>query len=1314
MIDAIKRLSLDIQKPNSREVIYSKKDDTGRIIQIVLSDGGRPYVISDECYAMFSAEKPDGNTVLNDCTIEGDIISYEFTPQTVSCPGVVNCEIKLYGRDDKLITSPAFKLIVADTVYQNGDPVESSKEATALTRLISDATEAIADSKAVADELMESKNSGEFDGERGTSIFKIKTAPAQFENTVNGVRVMFRVALDNVLSESKCDKILVGDILEYQYYHFPVVYVDEGYVYLQTATSIRGAEGPQGEQGPKGDPGEKGADGAQGARGEKGEKGEPGEPGERGPQGEQGPKGDPGEKGAEGAQGARGEKGEKGEPGEPGERGPQGEQGPQGDPGPEGPKGSDASVTKEKVLEVLGFTPVSEEVAKNIASQKVNYTDMLWMPTAEELFLCSEIVALDSSGQGGFENSSLWDLSAGDIVGVYFSDTKYNVTVRVDGDALDRIVVFGNLSFLDPLYPDTGEPFVIGSTGDFGHVLAPDYANLGPSIYIVKYGKANKIPEEFLPEPKQQVSPDWNAGEGENGHILNRTHYAEHGEVVLEEFTLKAGQRDLDQVFDLEPGQIYFVTWDGVNYQVVCKEVRIGDFNVMVTKYLGDMTEEDAWHPFVICVETFNDSIYRNIVAKNSAVDHTVKIEKANVKKLDDIYIPDSVVRSKDLTNEVDRALTEAKESGKFDGSDATVTKDNITKALGFTPASAEQLNQLSEQKADKATTLSGYGITDGATTSYVDGKVATIGQQTPIFVNSIEECTDTSKMYVLPDGYIYAYMLVTNTGPSYTNKMPLSINSDGSAYNNGLGYKTGYRLNSSGVETAAGSNLAVTGFIPAKLNDIIYVDNMGFKVDADDYSHAYLCTYDANFTLITSGSAKKLKTNVTTTVTVDGNGNLVSAKLDTTRNGNTTKTAYIRLSYCFDTQHLGTGNASDAIITVNEPIEGSSGTTTSYQWVSTGRSFVPNDNEDRIIALENANTLNKAKLNNHEARLSTLEGRKDNDIPDYVITESEEVIDKVISAQSGRTFTFGAITDLHYGNSSNTVGVENACKAMKYIDENIKLDAVAVLGDYTDGYPASGLSNAIGDFKAINKVLDGLRFAPNLRIQGNHDYYANNAPIINRFIQSYSEDVVWGDKLGGYFYKDFEEYKLRIICVNSTELDNANIACSAMQYQWFANSLDLTAKGNAGEWQILVLSHHPLDWYVTDGRFIFCRILDNYVKGTNWTTSAGDVVCNFAGKNSAKLIGNIHGHIHNLLTDYIHIDNAANGNKTTVRRLATPEACVGRENQYDAPWKDGTSYPKTVGTADETSFCIYCINLDARTIKAICYGAGYDRTVSY
>lgn len=333
---------------------------------------------------------------------------------------------------------------------------------------------------------------------------------------------------------------------------------------------------------------------------------------------------------------------------------------------------------------------------------------------------------------------------------------------------------------------------------------------------------------------------------------------------------------------------------------------------------------------------------------------------------------------------------------------------------------------------------------------------------------------------------------------------------------------------------------------------------------------------------------------------------------------------------------------------------------------------------------------------------------------PDYVTTGADSAVSRVIAAQGKRTFTFAAITDMHYGNGSYTAGVRHACQAMKYIDQRVKLDAVAVLGDYTDGYPADELSNAIGDFKDVNAVLNDLRFSPNLRLQGNHDYYAGNFPTTHRFIQAYSDDVVWGDKLAGYYYKDFQDYKLRIICVNTEEEGNTYLSVSTAQYNWFVGALDLSAKEDAADWQILVLSHRPLDWYVPeDKNYVFAYVLDAYQKGTSGTQ--GGISYDFTGgKNAATLIGNIHGHIHNLLTDYLHFGNINSGNKSGVLRMCTPEACYGRENQYSGGWAEDTAYPKTKDTVSDTSFCIYCIDLDSKTIKAICYGAGYDRAETY
>lgn len=329
--------------------------------------------------------------------------------------------------------------------------------------------------------------------------------------------------------------------------------------------------------------------------------------------------------------------------------------------------------------------------------------------------------------------------------------------------------------------------------------------------------------------------------------------------------------------------------------------------------------------------------------------------------------------------------------------------------------------------------------------------------------------------------------------------------------------------------------------------------------------------------------------------------------------------------------------------------------------------------------------------------------------MPDYVKTEADSLVAKVVSAQGSRVFTLAAITDLHYGNGSYTDGILHASQALAYINKQITLDAFAVLGDYTDGYPIDNVDNAFGDCRKVNSLLSQMEAIPNLRIQGNHDFYNGYAQFVHYHIQAYSEGVTWGDKIGGYFYRDFADKKLRIICVNTTETDNARITVSDAQYNWFIGALDLSAKSDASDWQILILSHHPLDWYANT--YVFCYILNAYKSGGSW--SGGNISCNYSGKNKAKLIGNIHGHIHNLLVDKIHIGNVVAGNKTDVTRISTPESCIGRANQYD-DWKETTTYGKVTNSADDTSFVVYCIDLDSQNIKAFCYGAGYDREISY
>lgn len=162
MTNSFYKISLDIHDHGSSVSLKAKRGDTGRLLYITLMDGRNPYAITNECRAVFTAKKADGNILFNECTITGNVITYAFTPQTTSAVGKAECEIKLYGAENKLITSARFTLLVEDTVYNEGDEVEPEKEVTALTALISEATTLI-------DDVEEKLANGDFIGPQGIS-----------------------------------------------------------------------------------------------------------------------------------------------------------------------------------------------------------------------------------------------------------------------------------------------------------------------------------------------------------------------------------------------------------------------------------------------------------------------------------------------------------------------------------------------------------------------------------------------------------------------------------------------------------------------------------------------------------------------------------------------------------------------------------------------------------------------------------------------------------------------------------------------------------------------------------------------------------------------------------------------------------------------------------------------------------------------------------------------------------------------------------------------------------------------------------------
>jgi hypothetical protein len=95
---------------------------------------------------------------------------------------------------------------------------------------------------------------------------------------------------------------------------------------------------------------------------------------------------------------------------------------------------------------------------------------------------------------------------------------------------------------------------------------------------------------------------------------------------------------------------------------------------------------------------------------------------------------------------------------------------------------------------------------------AFISDELAKRGQLKPEFAKSIDECTDTTKLYVLPDGYIYAYIYRENSGPAYTNLAdPTSAD-----------WLTGKRFSTSSISDASGG--IITNYIPAKNGDTVHV----------------------------------------------------------------------------------------------------------------------------------------------------------------------------------------------------------------------------------------------------------------------------------------------------------------------------------------------------------------------------------------------------------------------------------------------------------------------------------------------------------
>lgn len=331
-------------------------------------------------------------------------------------------------------------------------------------------------------------------------------------------------------------------------------------------------------------------------------------------------------------------------------------------------------------------------------------------------------------------------------------------------------------------------------------------------------------------------------------------------------------------------------------------------------------------------------------------------------------------------------------------------------------------------------------------------------------------------------------------------------------------------------------------------------------------------------------------------------------------------------------------------------------------------------------------------------------QGKNGNDaegaIPSYVTEEVERVASVVQNHQNANTLTFLACSDPHYSSvhayaAQMTESLTHMGQAMGLLRKYLNIDFAAYLGDtvYNQGETND---EALSAMRFVSGCLaDGFQGIPNFRMRGNYenldsaDGPTDTQVFTNIGIHNRGAVYDSANKESGYCYRDFEDWKLRVVLVNTNETYTGSFLVSDAQCTWLADVLDLSALGDG--WKSILLSHHPLDW-------------------NNQTSNIMSVI-----KEASGILCAFHGHVHGFRVDTI--------TGTEIIRIAIPNACFYRNNEYGrngttenndgTEFGEDTTYNKTAGTSEDTAFCVITIDLTANKIYADHYGAGYDRVIA-
>lgn len=318
-----------------------------------------------------------------------------------------------------------------------------------------------------------------------------------------------------------------------------------------------------------------------------------------------------------------------------------------------------------------------------------------------------------------------------------------------------------------------------------------------------------------------------------------------------------------------------------------------------------------------------------------------------------------------------------------------------------------------------------------------------------------------------------------------------------------------------------------------------------------------------------------------------------------------------------------------------------------------------------------------------------------------YYEPEVESTVASLKTVQTEPCLTFGLWTDVHYA-SRDTVVFPNTIRNFKEVAKHIRFDGVLCLGDMTDGDKS--------------KVVTGERLSYIMSLQrgvgvpvyfaaGNHDinaygsgsYLFSLSEMYQNYYSQCSNGVVYdASNYGVNFYKDFDEFKIRLISI-----DSANSDASSPHYKypgttttWFSGVMDTVPDG----YTVVAISHlspySSHNWsstYPSNGSTVKNKISD-FING-------GGTFIMFMGHSHSDFSWS---------SPYLEI--ATHCNK------ANPHAAdfIAEEGDDSLLPPGAKIWKRTYSTPTEDCWDAVVIKPGSRTINMIRFGAGEDRTFTY